>query len=121
MTIKILENQLTFEFAVDVPNTPETRIFLEVFSPYSNTVLFYQEATLLETNARFSRFICDTPTDLWDKHYNGMYVYTLYFNEDVVDTGSFKLVTQPGGDMGTVPHISDNENRQSQVVYRPNY
>ena len=121
MTIKILENQSTFEIAVDTPNILETVCDFEVFSPYSNTALFTTTATLIETNDRYSRFECLTPADLWDGHYNGMYTYTLYFGSEIYDTGSFKLVTQPGGDMGTVQHISDNENRQSQVVYRPNY
>lgn len=121
MTVKILQNQSTFEIAVDTPNIPEQICDFEVFSPYSNTTLFLVKATLIETNDRYSRFECVTPVDLWDKHYNGMYTYTLSFGTDIYDTGSFKLVTQPGGDMGTVPHISDNENRQSQVVYRPNY
>jgi len=120
MTITILEDQLAFYIAIDTPNI-QNDARLEVFSPYSNTVLFDQVATLIESNARFSRFVVDTPTDLWDKHYNGMYTYKVYDIENIYDTGSFKLITQPGGDMGTVAHISNNENRQATVVYRPNY
>ena len=121
MTIKILQDQLTFEFAVDTPNIADTLCNFEIFSPFSNTTLLDLEATLIESNDRYSRFQCNVPVDLWDKHYNGMYTYILYKDSTIYDTGSFKLITQPGGDMGTHPHISDNENRQSQVVYRPNY
>lgn len=120
MTIKIIEDQAKFEFAIDIPNII-TDTNLEVFSPYSNTVLFDLPAVMLNNNDRYSRFEVDVPTDFWDKHYNGMYTYRVYVDEDTLDTGSFKLVTKPGGDMGTVPHISNNENREAKVVYRSQY
>ena len=120
MTITILEDQLAFYIAIDTPNILDDAR-LEVFSPYSNTVIFDKLAILIESNARYSRFLVDTPTDLWDKHVNGMYTYRVYYLDNTYDTGSFKLITQPGGDMGTIPHISNNENRQATVVYRANY
>jgi len=120
MTITILEGQLTFEFAIDTPNIDvDTR--LEVFSPYSNTTLFDLEAVLVLSNSRYSQFIVEVPSNFWNNHYNGMYIYSVMSGATTYDTGSFKLITQPGGDMGTLNHISTNENRQAEVVYRPNY
>ena len=120
MTITIIENQANFNLAINTPNIL-TDTQLEVFSPYSNTVLFDLPATLIESNARFSLFTVAIPTDFWNNHFNGMYTYKVYFGAETYDSGSFKLVTQPGGDMGTVQHITSNENREAQVVYRSNY
>lgn len=120
MTIKIIENQANFIVAINIPNITVNTQF-EVFSPYSNKVLFDLPATLAESNDRYSLFTVDVPTDFWNNHYNGMYTYRVYEGTTNYDEGSFKLITQPGGDMGTVQHISDNENRQAQVVYRSNY
>lgn len=120
MTIKIIENQSSFYAAINTPNINEdTQI--TVFSPYSNTVLFTLPAILVDSNDRYSLFTVDIPADFWDNHYNGMYTYTINLDGDILDSGSFKLITQPGGDMGTVPHISNNENREAQVVFRSNY
>ena len=120
MTIKILQDQATFTFAINTPNII-TDTQLEVYSPYSNTVLFDLPAVMLINNDRYTRFEVAVPNDFWDKHFNGMYEYRVYVTGTTYDTGSFKLVTQPGGDMGTVPHISDNENREAKVVYRSQY
>ena len=120
MTIKIIQNQATFNVAINVPNIIESTQF-EVFSPYSNTVLFSLPATFVESNDRYSLFTVAIPTDFWDNHYNGMYTYNVYLGAETLDSGSFKLITKPGGDMGTVPHVSNNENREAQVVFRSNY
>lgn len=120
MTITIIQDQSTFDFAVNTPSLTED-CNLEIFSPYSNTILATLAATLTESNLRYSRFSVAVPADFWDNHYNGMYTYKLYLNADTFDVGSFKLITKPGGDMGTVDHISNNENREAQVVFRSNY
>ena len=120
MTIKILEDQSTFTYAIDTPNIL-TNVQLEVTSLYSNTILFDLSSTLLESNNRYSRFECNVPADFWDKHYNGLYTYRIYEGETTWDTGSFKLITKPGGDTGTESHTSNNENRQAKVIYRPSY
>ena len=121
MTIKIIENQTTFQFAVDVPDIIETVLTLTVTSQHSNDVLFTLEAEVIETNSRYTRFNCDTPSDLWDNHWEGMHLYRLHAGTNTYDTGSFKLVLNPGGKVGTEPYISNNETRQSKVIYRPNY
>ncbi len=120
MTITILENQATFEFAIDTPNINIDTV-LEVSSQHSNTILFSIPATLLNSNDRYSRFECTVPTNLWNEHKDGMHTYRVIEGETVYDTGSFKLVTTPGGTAGTEPYISNNETRQAKVIYRPDY
>jgi hypothetical protein len=120
MTIEILQNQADFTFAIDTPNIVGD-VELEIFSPYSNTVLVTLTGIFIEANDRFSRFLVAVPQDFWDKHYSGMYTYKVYSGTVIYDEGALKLITQPGGGMGTMNHISTNENRQSEVVYRPNY
>lgn len=120
MTIRINENQTVFTISINTPNI-STECRIEVFSPYSNTVLFDYPLTLIESNSRYTEFEADVPVDFWDHHWNGMYTYRVYDEAEDFDKGSFKLITKPGGDLGTVDHISDNENRQAKVVYRSNY
>ena len=120
MTITIIENQATFTFAIDTPNiTIDTQ--LEVTSQHSNTVLFDLPAVLINSNDRYSRFECVVPTNLWNEHKDGMHTYRVYAAETTYDTGSFKLVTTPGGTAGTEPYVSNNEKRQAKVIYRPAY
>ena len=121
MTIKIKENQTYFDFAVDVPNITNMICDFIVTSQHSNDTLFGVKAYLIETNDRYSRFTCDIPSDTALNHWNGMHLYRLYLNETTYDTGSFKWVSSPGGETGTESYISNNETRQSKVIYRPNY
>lgn len=121
MTIKIEENQTDFTFAVNVADMPLGNYKLTVVSQHSNEELFIAAATIIETNARYTLLIAPTTTEMWNNHWNGMHIYTLSADGITYDTGSFKLETQPGGGMGTKAHISNNEMRQAEVIYRPNY
>jgi len=47
--------------------------------------------------------------------------YTITKDGSVIDSGSLKLIYSPGGGTGTQSYISDNENRQADVFYRPAY
>jgi len=72
--------------------------------------------TLDVQNDRYMSFIVTVDAEFKDKHTNGYYSWTLGpYN------GFVKLITQPGGDLGTKDYVSDNENRESTVYYRPNY
>lgn len=121
MTIKILEGETSFEFAVDVPNIPTATCDFTVTSQHSNDVLFTVTANRTNTNDRYTSFTADVPVDTDLKHWNGMHNYRLYRDNTTHDTGSFKLITNPGGTTGTEPYISNNETRQAKVIYRPAY
>lgn len=72
--------------------------------------------TILEHNDRYAKISVDFPIEFKDKHLNGYYTWTLGNHSDIV-----KLITQPGGDDGKVQYISNNEERDAEVFYRPNY
>ncbi len=69
-----------------------------------------------QENARFAQFTVDLPADFKEKHYNGFYTWQLGSYSDIV-----KIITQPGGDTGKESYISNNETRDADVFYRPNY
>ena len=72
--------------------------------------------SIVSENARYAEFMVDLPADFEDKHYNGYYTWALGPYTDIV-----KIITKPGGDVGTVDYISDNEQRTADTYFRPNY
>ena len=117
MTTTVTENLLALyvnnpEYGFDVTWT------FTMTSEYSQKPIIDASAavTLVESNERYMSFTVDVDPTFKDKHTNGYYSWTLGpYN------GFVKLITQPGGDLGTTDYVSDNENRESTVYYRPNY
>ena len=72
--------------------------------------------TILEHNDRYAKISVDFPIDFKNEHQNGFYTWTLGNYSDIV-----KIITQPGGGTGEVEYISNNENREADVYFRPNY
>lgn len=72
--------------------------------------------SILVYNDRYAKISVDFPIEFKDKHLNGYYTWTLGNHSDIV-----KIITQPGGDTGKVEYISNNEERDAEVFYRPNY
>ena len=120
MTVTINQSN-TFEMTVNQPNVSSTGTAITVRSQHSNDTLFFSAVSIVETNDRFTTVTCTLPTDFYKQHYNGIYEYELEANAEVVDTGLVKIVTQPGGDFGKSEYISNNEDRQAKVIYRPSY
>ena len=77
----------------------------------------------ISTNDRytFTTFLT-TNQDLAERHVNGIYEAELY-NETfgLSYKQVVKLITSPGGSTGTKPYISDNEDREAIVYYKPEY
>ena len=119
MTVTI--NSLQFELPINAPNVPIGAVSIQIKSQFSNTDLINQEAAITESNERYSVVSVTLAEDISAKHYNGIYEYTVYSNENIYDTGLLKITTEPGGSTGTVAYTSNNENREAQVVYRPSY
>lgn len=97
---------------------------LEFISQHSNLPIDINIIQLVITgNDRFSKstFLTVPPTAP-KEHLNGIYVARLYSDrlgesyEQVV-----KIITSPGGNTGTTPYISNNEDRQAIVYYKPEY
>lgn len=83
------------------------------------------------SNERYTRWFVDTSTitDFPQEHRNGFYqvVVTPPFGPTDKPTigplnlGMVRLLFVPGGEMDTKPYISNNEQRESDTYFRPNY
>ena len=95
-------------------------------SQWSNTVI-YEAPSIgnlgITTNDRYTRCTFLTIGEgLADQHINGIYEARLY--NDVLGLEYkqlIKIITSPGGSTGTKPYISDNEDREAIVYYKPEY
>lgn len=86
-------------------------------SQYSQEVIHTSSGySIEEQNKRYAEIVVPFPVDFKDKHYNGYYTFCFGDLCDIV-----KIITQPGGDDGKVEYISNNEERDAEVFYRPNY
>jgi hypothetical protein len=119
MTLKLEEGIEQYTVAFDVPNaTGSWNLQLE--SQYSHTDLFNGAVGIDTTNARYTEFIIDFNSDVYDQHINGIYNYKITNNE-VEYIGLIKIVAASGGTLNTKPFISNNEDREAVVYVRPNY
>ena len=75
------------------------------------------------TNDRYTRVTFSTLfQDLALRHVNGIYEAELYNETFGLSYKQLvKLITSPGGSTGTKPYISDNEDREAIVYYKPEY
>lgn len=120
MTVNI-DSTNTLEMTVNVANMPTSNVSFQLMSQHSNDVMLTDDVVVTETNDRYTTFTLALPTDFYKKHYNGIYEYTLSDAENTYDRGLLKLVLTPGGDFGKNQYISNNEERQAKVIYRPSY
>lgn len=67
-------------------------------------------------NARYEQIIATIPATFMNEHQNGYYTWTIGNYSDIV-----KIITTPGGGLGEVEYISNNENREAETYFRPNY
>ena len=114
---------ITAEEAFFFINNPTSALDLNdtftLKSQYSQEILVTVASgdwSIVSENARYAEFMVDLPTDFEDKHVNGYYTWALGPYSDIV-----KIITSPGGDAGKVEYISNNEERDAEVFYRPNY
>lgn len=124
MTLYVDEAQLTVPFYLNEPNLDTGSSYqLKITSQYAKTTITL-DATLQTTNDRYSKFFVTFPTGFGDEHKNGIYYYSV--NKSILEPftyGLVKIITEPGGGMGTVVYDSgvETENREADVYYRPNY
>lgn len=86
-------------------------------SQYSQEIVLANAAySIVVQNDRYAKIVVDVPADFKDTHQNGWYTWSLGDYSDIV-----KIITQPGGDIGKVEYISNNEDRDAEVYFRPNY
>lgn len=122
MTLKLQDNVNSYQMSFNIADAGLGRWTLTLKSLASQDNIFSIDATVVETNSRFTRFSFDVPDGLDDSHKNGIYEYTVTNGTTQgTEVGLMKLVTADGGTTGTTPYISNNENRQAVTYYRPNY
>ena len=83
------------------------------------------------SNDRYSKWFVDVSSipGFADQHRNGFYQFctTPPFGPTdkptlaVANQGLIRLIFQPGGEMDTKPYISNNEQREADTYFRPNY
>ena len=83
------------------------------------------------SNDRYSKWFVDVSSipGFADQHRNGFYQFctTPPFGPTdkptlaVANQGLIRLIFQPGGEMNTKPYISNNEQREADTYFRPNY
>ena len=122
MTFYVQESSLTINFAVNQPNLSGSLKFV-VTSQYSKQPLNLT-AVVQNSNDRYTMLQTTFPTGFGDEHKNGVYYWSLVGAGDVtIEEGLVKIITEPGGGMGTVAYNSGEatEQREADVYYRPNY
>ena len=108
-------NGSTATFYINNPGTITGEFSLK--SQYSQEVVQSGNGySIVTQNDRYAEIVVDFPADFKDQHMNGYYTWSIGAYSDIV-----KLITQPGGDAGEVQYISNNEDREADVYYRPNY
>ncbi len=83
------------------------------------------------SNDRYSSWWVDTSSipNFADQHRNGFYQFcttpaigpTDKPTIGIANQGLIRLIFQPGGEMDTKPYISNNEQREADTYFRPNY
>ena len=123
MTLYVDESNLTVDFYINASNMPNVSYDFVITSQYSKEPISLI-ATRETTNDRYTEYTTTFPTGFGDEHKNGIYYYSLAeLGQQPFTNGLVKIITEPGGSMGTVTYDSgtETENREAEVYYRPNY
>lgn len=91
----------------------------------------YLNIGTIESNARYARWYIQLGEDWADNHKNGFYQWVLTppfpgGDEPTIGInpyiqGLVKIISDPGGDPGVVEYESNNEDREADTYFRPNY
>ena len=122
MTLYAIEGSLQTYIYLNLANQTLTDYIFTLTSQYSHQPLELT-ATALTTGDRYTKYSITFPTGFGDEHKNGVYNWSLSINNNPISYRLAKLITEPGGSMGTVAYDSgtDTEERVADVYYRPNY
>ena len=124
MTLLVAENNLTIEFSLNQVNLALGSLYaFTLTSQYSHQPLVLN-AEAIFSNERYTTFQVQFPIGFGDSHKNGVYYYNIALvGQEPLEKGLVKIITEPGGTMGTVAYESTiyTEERVSEVFFRPNY
>lgn len=120
MTIRFNDVNLTYTFTDNGDLTGADSI--EFLSTYSNTSLFQVDATIIQSNARYTQLEFTLQEPLGEQHVSGIYTYIIRNSGDkTLSQGVVKVYTGTGAGIGQKPFISNNETREADVYFRPSY
>ena len=127
MTINLYTNTTAYRFAVNVANLTLTNSPVPKFmvrSQAANDIVYSWDAEWVETNDRFTLFNLTVPLADLDNHNNGIYEY--WIEQDgteiaLIPRDLVKIVNAVGGSTGMVEYVSDNDQGQKVIYYRPKY
>ena len=124
MTLKFTTGTTSYSITFDIENASAGGQWkLDLSSQLSNTLWKSYDLTLQTTNRRYTEFTFTVDNATTLEHINGIYNYEVY-NTDaptVIYSGLMKVVSGDGGTTGTTAYVSNNEDREAVVYYRPNY
>ena len=120
MTLKLTDGINLYNLAFNLQNVTGSWT-LSLRSQLSHTNIIDEAAmTTVSTGDRYTEFSFIIPDGLPEEHKNGIYEYTITNGTDS-ETGLLKLITGSGGTTGTQAYVSNNEDREATVYFRPNY
>ena len=124
MTLYIQESALTVQFTLNQVNLTLGALYdFVITSQYSHQPVI-MGAVALDSNDRYTTFETTFPIGFGDQHKNGIYYWELLLTAgDSIEKGLIKIITEPGGNLGTINYDSgtQTEERVADVFYRPNY
>jgi|14_taG_2_1085336.scaffolds.fasta_scaffold05616_3 hypothetical protein len=124
MTLKFTTGITDYFITFDIPNATSSGTWkLDLSSQASNTLWKSYDLSLQETNRRYTEFTFSIDNDTTLEHINGIYNYIVYNTVDQTAqyTGLMKVVSGIGGTTGTTAYVSNNDDREAVVYFRPNY
>lgn len=119
MTLYIPSNATTGRVSFNTPNLTGDHD-LAIQSQWGKEVWAWT-LTLVQSNDRYSEFELTFIEAERKAHINSVYDYELQQDGVVIESGLLKIVVQDGGSFNEVQYISDNEDREADVYYRPEY
>ncbi len=123
MTLLIQEANLTVEFTTNLVDLTLDNLYTYILTSQWSHQPVEITCEAIETTARYTTFTMTFPTGFGNEHKNGVYNWQITRNSSPLEKGLVKIITEPGGSMGTTNFDSgiNKEERIADVFYRPNY
>lgn len=121
MTLYIPTGATTKNISLNIPNASGDYFF--VIQSQALKEYWYWQMSVVSTNDRYTEFEMAIIPEERVNHFNGIYNYSIQKDEQIIQEGLVKYITEEGGATGTTPYTSTTEveNREGTVYYRPQY
>ena len=121
MTLYIPSGATTKKVSLNITNASGDYLF--VIQSQALKEYWYWPMTIVETNDRYTEFEIAIIPEERVNHLNGIYNYSIQKDEQTIQEGLVKYITEEGGATGFENYVStpEDENREGSVYYRPQY